>query len=85
MREITLTRGKVALVDDEAYSQYLGVSRYRDGVRWVAQIKVPKGKVIYLGLFTEEAEAARTYDMAVTKLYTGYVKTNFGQQIGGSP
>jgi hypothetical protein len=67
-------------------SQYLGVSWWEPSGKWKAQVKIPKGKVTYLGLFSEEVEAALAYDTAVRKLYTGYVKTNFpAQQIGGSP
>ena len=65
-------------------SAYLGVSWHKQGKKWKAQVKIPKGKVTHLGLFAEEVEAARTYDQAVRALYPGYVKTNFPQQIGGS-
>lgn len=64
-------------------SQYLGVSWWAPSGKWKAQVKVPKGKVTYLGLFTEEVEAALAYDSAVKTLYTGHVKTNFPlKQIG---
>lgn len=65
-------------------SRFIGVSRYRDGIRWVAQIKEPKGKVKHLGLFDDETEAARAYDEKVRSLYSGYVKTNFERKEGVS-
>ena len=65
-----------------ASSRFIGVSWKPRCHKWYAQIKVPKGPVQYLGVFEDEVEAAKAYDVAARSLYNGYVKTNFSH-VGG--
>lgn len=50
-------------------SGYRGVTRYRDGVRWVAQVKHNQ-KNIHLGLFDTAEEAAEVARMKRVELFT---------------
>jgi hypothetical protein len=45
-------------------SKYPGVYWHKQGKKWLAQIKL-NGKRKYLGLFTDEREAAKAYEKAV--------------------
>ena len=59
-------------------SQYKGVYRRSDGLKWVAQIKVDrKGK--YLGSFEEERDAALAYNAAARELFGEFAHLN---QVG---
>ena len=51
----------------EYTSQYSGVSWYKDCKKWQASIRI-KGKPTYLGLFTEEIDAANAYKEAVENI-----------------
>jgi hypothetical protein len=53
----------------EYTSRYKGVYRHTKTRKWVAQIKVDR-KLIYLGIFASEEDAARAYDKA-TEIYFG--------------
>lgn len=58
-------------------SQFKGVIRYRD--KWRATIK--KGEqAIHLGVFTDEAQAARAYDKAARSLFGEYAYLNFPEE-----
>ncbi|EFN55119.1 hypothetical protein CHLNCDRAFT_23683, partial [Chlorella variabilis] len=57
-------------------SSYRGVTHHPSG-RWEARIGVPGSKHIYLGLFAEEADAARAYDRALVRLRGRGAATNF--------
>lgn len=57
-------------------SRYLGVTWHTGCSRWQAQIG-GSGDTAYLGLFSDEAEAARTYDVAARKRYGEFARLNF--------
>lgn len=60
-------------------SRYLGVSAHKG--KWQALIRQPapgtEGRKIYLGLFADEAEAARAYDRAARECHGEYARLNF--------
>lgn len=55
-------------------SRYKGVVKRFN--RWIAQIRVD-GKQIYLGMFQDESEAARIYDVAAQKYFGEFARLNF--------
>ncbi|WZN62099.1 AP2-like ethylene-responsive transcription factor [Chloropicon roscoffensis] len=57
-------------------SKFRGVTRHPNG-RWEARIGMPGSKHIYLGLYNDEAEAAKAYDKALVKLRGPAAATNF--------
>ena len=56
-------------------SRFRGVTRHPNG-RWEARIGMPGSRHIYLGLYNEEAEAAKAYDRALVKLRGDAAVTN---------
>lgn len=56
-------------------SKYRGVSQYRDGVRWVAQIKVNYCNK-HIGVYLTEEEAAQAYDKAAREAYGEFARVN---------
>lgn len=58
-------------------SRFLGVTRHRAKNRWQAQIKI-NGKNKYLGLFENEADAAKAYDRAAASEFKEFAHLNFG-------
>jgi hypothetical protein len=57
-------------------SQYKGVSWLKCGQAWMAYIK-HHGKRSYLGLFNDEEDAARAYDVAAVRLFGEFARPNF--------
>jgi len=57
-------------------SKYSGVYWEKNAKKWRAYIKF-NGKLIYLGLFTSEIEAAKTYDAKAKELFGEFANTNF--------
>ena len=57
-------------------SKYKGVHRRCDGLKWVAQIKLPD-KRLHLGSFNEEDDAARAYDEAAAAHFGEFSHLNF--------
>lgn len=65
-------------------SKYLGVSRYKRGGKWVAQIrfgKWPHGQTTNLGYFSSEEAAARAYDVAACDIFGSSANLNFGEYV----
>lgn len=56
-------------------SQYKGVFRRRDGLKWCAQVSW-KGWRYSLGSFEDEVDAARAYNYAATKLMGDFARLN---------
>jgi hypothetical protein len=57
-------------------SKYRGVAWHKAGKKWAAHVK-SKGHVTYLGLFTDEVEAAKAYDIKAKELHGDKAKLNF--------
>lgn len=59
--------------------RYRGVSTHKQSGKWVAQIKAA-GKQVYLGFYSEQADAARAYDQAVIHMQVGPTRGEEGKQ-----
>lgn len=59
-----------------ASSKFKGVYWGKRNGKWLAKIKV-YGRVKWLGLFTDEAEAAKAYDTAAREFYGDFASLNF--------
>jgi AP2 domain len=57
-------------------SKFKGVCWSKRESKWRSYIQI-NGKEIYLGLFFDEVEAAKTYDEAAKKLFGEFACTNF--------
>jgi hypothetical protein len=60
----------------DATSKYRGISLYRERQKWLSEIRVDN-KLIFLGIFFDELEAAKTYDIAARKYFGEYAFLNF--------
>jgi hypothetical protein len=58
-----------------ASSRFKGVRWHSQAKRWQARITIG-GRTVDLGLFLSEEEGAATYDIAATKYFGAYAKTN---------
>jgi EREBP-like factor len=56
--------------------KYRGV-RQRTWGKWVAEIREPKGKRLWLGTFENAVDAALSYDKAATAMYGSRARLNF--------
>ena len=57
-------------------SKYKGVCWHKENKRWIAQIK-HKERLIYLGSFNDETEAAEVYDQKAKELFGEFANCNF--------
>ncbi len=57
-------------------SKYRGVSLIKRDNKWMSQIR-KEGKIIKLGIFENEEEAAITYDKACFEIYGQFANLNF--------
>jgi hypothetical protein len=60
-------------------SRFKGVSYSKRRRKWYVRIRFG-GKPIWLGYFTDEAEAARAYDRKAVELFGEYARLNFPQE-----
>lgn len=60
-------------------SKLKGVYWQKSAFKWHAQIKVD-GEKIYLGVFHNEIDAARAYDIAARKYFKEFARTNFEEE-----
>lgn len=63
---------------ENASSKYKGVSFYKRDSIWAAHIR-HEGKLIYLGRFKIEEEAAKAYDVKAKELFGEFAHLNFKQ------
>lgn len=59
-----------------ASSQYKGVCWDKVSNAWRASIRL-NGKLIHLGLFTSEIDAAKSYDKAAVEFFKAFANLNF--------
>ena len=57
-------------------SKYKGVSWYKRDAKWHAQSRDNSGKILLLGRFTYEDDAARAYDVHAIATWPGYAWLN---------
>jgi hypothetical protein len=67
----------------EATSSYKGVCWNEECRKWKAAIKL-HGKVLYLGLFADEGDAARAYDRAAIEHFKEFAVLNFPIVLQGT-
>jgi hypothetical protein len=60
-------------------SRFRGVSYRKDCGRWYARIRF-EGRLIHLGSFTDEVEAARAYDRKAVELFGEFARLNFPEE-----
>jgi hypothetical protein len=65
-------------INTKSRSMYKGIYYDRHGGVWRARITC-NGRVIYLGSFKDEIEAAKTYDQAAKKYHGEFAGLNFPQ------
>lgn len=58
------------------HSQYRGVTWHKRDKKWIAQI-VHNKKLMFLGNFTKEKDAAKAYDKSAKELFKEYANPNF--------
>jgi len=67
---------RIAIKRKNVSSKYKGVAWNKDKNKWRARIHF-NGKLIFLGYFKDEIQAAKTYDEAAKKYYGRFAYLNF--------
>lgn len=75
MKRISLTQGQFALIDD---ADFESLNRFK----WQARI-CQNDKLIYLGYFDNEIEAAKAYDRKAIELFGDFAYLNFERKKAG--
>lgn len=73
MRNKSKTRGQTS-------SQFKGVSLHSTGNKWQSQIRAD-GKILYIGLFSDEELAAKAYDQHAVLHFGEFAKLNFPNEL----
>ncbi len=78
LRIVTRSQNNMNQKKTRGTSKYKGVSWHKNNKKWRSQIRL-NGKQMYLGLFDNEAEAAKAYDKRAKELFGEFAKPNFGE------
>lgn len=62
------------------YKGFKGVVWHKRSNKWIARI-VFNGKIIHLGYYTDDVEAAKVYDNAALLYFGDFAKTNFPAEL----
>lgn len=76
------TRGQNQHNSEKRRGRFKGVHWHASAGKWTAQIMANR-VYHYLGLFTDEEEAARAYDAKAKELHGEYARVNFRGNTGG--
>ena len=56
------------LIDENKKSKYNGVYWYPQTKKWCALLKLPSEKLLHIGYYKKEMDAARAYDLVVREI-----------------
>jgi len=58
-------------------SRYKGVFWHKQAHKWIARIRIPRGKLKHIGCFLSEKEAAKAYDQNARHFHRDFAFLNF--------
>ncbi len=79
LRFCTKNQNMGNLLSESGVSKYKGVTWHNENKKWVARIGY-EGKRIHLGCFSDEIEAAKTYDARARELFGEFAYLNFPRE-----
>ena len=65
------------MLGKKCLSSFKGVTKHKCSQKWVAAIG-HNNRLLYIGSFHDEVEAAKAYDLEAVRLFGEYARTNFG-------
>lgn len=80
LRTCTPKENSVNSQNRSGSSIYRGVGWSKQSDKWLARIS-NDGRLIHIGLFDEEEDAARAYDAAAQRLHGSFARLNFAQEV----